>query len=172
MASRPIGQVKTSSIKPASLRAAWADHAWWSSLPEPSWPASGPKLFLAAIALLGAMATMSWLLLHQSPGTSAWLPPCLFHELTGLFSPGRGITRAAHALVHGQWARAWSMNWLALVGLAALSIELFDRIASQPAFWATARAWLPDARPWAVLVLVFVIGRNLPWPPFSGWAPI
>lgn len=111
------------------------------------------------------------LLLSQAPGQSAWLPPCLFHSLTGLYCTGCGITRALHALVHGDLARAWSMNALAMLALPLAAALWIHEGMGRP---ACVERWLSkarDARVWAGLVLVFTLGRNLPWPPFTGWAP-
>lgn len=120
--------------------------------------------FLAAGALLAAF--FFW---HHAPGQSRWLPPCMFYSATGLLCPGCGITRALHALAHGHLVLAFSMNAMAMTGLLAGTIELADRIAGQPGWWARPRALLHDARIWCAFILVFVIARNLPW--FSFLAP-
>lgn len=43
-----------------------------------------------------------------------WMPKCLFHTLTGWDCPGCGAQRMAHALLHGEFARAWHSNALLL----------------------------------------------------------
>lgn len=118
------------------------------------------------------MATsVAIVLSHHTPGQSSLLPPCLFHSLTGLFCTGCGITRAFHALVHGDLARAWSMNPLAVLALPTVAVLWLHEGLARPASLEPTLRWLRDARVWAVVVLVFTIGRNLPWAPFSGWAP-
>lgn len=140
---------------PTSLSAPRTRQQWWVQT------ALGSAVVLAGLAVL-------W---THTPGESRWLPPCLFHQLTGLFCPGCGLTRALHALAHGNLVRAWSMNPLTVLGLFAFLVEWADRGLGQPAAWRRGRAVLHDARVWAVVVLVFMVGRNLPWMPFAAWAP-
>lgn len=121
----------------------------------------------------GALASLlvASLLWHQAPGHSHWLPPCVFHTFTGLFCTGCGITRAVYALVHGDVLSAWSMNPLAVLALPVAVVLWLDVGLHRPARLQPWLAPLRDARVWAVVVLVFTIGRNLPWAPFAGWAP-
>jgi hypothetical protein len=144
---------------------------WAAKLPALQWPTTRKGWAIAiGVGAMTASAAIA-ILATQTPGESSLLPPCMFHAATGLFCPGCGITRAMHALVRGDLIKAWQMNPLALIGLAAFALELMDRAIGQPSWWGKARAVLHDARGWAVLVIVFVIGRNLPWMPFVAWAP-
>ena len=52
---------------------------------------------------------------------SGFYPRCLFLQLTGWECPGCGSQRAIHALMHGDWAGAWSYN-RALPFLVALMV--------------------------------------------------
>jgi len=130
------------------------------------------KAWWGATAALASLTTAgAWVLWHQTPGQSAWLPPCLFHSLTGLYCTGCGITRAAHALVHGDLAGAWSMTALAVLGIPpALFLWAFYGLG-KPSFLERVALLLQDARTWAVLVLGFTVLRNLPWAPFTALAP-
>lgn len=145
--------------------------SWLLRLPDIRWPRTRKSKILGACILAVGASALTVLLLNHTPGSSALLPPCVFHLATGLYCPGCGITRALHALVHGDLARAWSMNPLALLGLGTFLVELLDRSLGQPNWWSVPRAVLHSARVWATVVIVFVIGRNLPWFPFSTWAP-
>lgn len=98
----------------------------------------------------------------SEPGKSAWLPPCIFHRVTGLHCPGCGNTRALHALLHGDVAASLSYNLL-LIPMVVCMIALVVR----PDL-ATKR-WL--CRTIAGTTLAFFLLRNLPWPPFSLLAP-
>lgn len=133
-------------------------------LPPWRWWLTTALLLLAAVALW-------WLFQHHAPGTSRWLPPCLFHALTDLYCPGCGITRALHALAHGQLAVAWRMNPLAMLALPIAAILWLDEGLGRWPAWQRVLSPMRDARLWATLVIVFIVGRNLPWPPFAGWAP-
>ena len=54
-------------------------------------------------------------LYQRGPFGQSWLPGCLFHKLTGLNCPGCGMTRAAHATLHGQLGEAFRFNPLGMV---------------------------------------------------------
>ena len=116
-----------------------------------------------------AAALGTGLLLAFPPGQGSLWPGCLFHAATGLYCPGCGITRCAAALLRGDVATAWAMNPLALVALAVAPLALAAR--ALPSALAARVSRLADARVWATGVIVFFIGRNLPWWPFASWAP-
>jgi Protein of unknown function (DUF2752) len=125
----------------------------------------------AALAVLPAAAGV-WALRSFDPNVAGNpFPPCLFHAVTGLWCPGCGLTRCAHALVHFDLARAFEMNALAMVAAPVLALLA-----------ARSAGWLPPSlserlRPltsltfWFALVAAFAVLRNLPWPPFSWLAP-
>ena len=119
---------------------------------------------LGALALLGAWGALQ----YHAPGQSAFLPPCLFHSLTGLLCTGCGITRAAHALAHGNVALALSMNPLAVAGLPAGAMVWLNEGLGRPARLDAWVRWLRDARAWAVVVLAFTVVRNVPGVTFLG----
>lgn len=128
--------------------------------------------WLAGAAILVAAATGVWLLWHHDPNTAGSIfPPCMFRALTGWYCIGCGMTRAMHALVHGDILRALAMNPLGVIMLVLGPLMLLH-----------ARGWRPRAlRPlmsvatspilWLTLLPAFWIGRNLPWWPFTLLAP-
>jgi hypothetical protein len=125
-----------------------------------------------------AIAAMTWLLYRFDPNAAGSpVPPCLFYRLTGFYCPGCGITRALHALVHGDLARAWAMNPLLFVLLLGLPPLVLQAIGHQPLLPAhprlTARVLdvLNSAKFWVGLLLAFWFLRNLPWWPFAWMAP-
>ncbi len=63
------------------------------------------------------------------------------------------------------------MNPLAVAGLPVAVTLWVNRGIGHPAWLERWVAPLRDARVWATLVVVFTVGRNLPWVPFVGWAP-
>jgi hypothetical protein len=98
-------------------------------------------------------------------------PACVFHQLTGLYCPGCGMTRALHALVHFDLLRAIRMNaffTLSLPIFALLILRLFHSLPTAMEKFVTpfTTPW-----PWVFLVPVFGILRNLPWYPFYWLAP-
>jgi len=133
-------------------------------------PRTSSLAFDMRTAVVGAAAVLTLLgaaVLWVFQPESLW--PCVFHAITGLHCPGCGLTRMLHALVHGDVARAWSMNPLAMIALPLLAAML--------AQWGLARPMLPawfdryahDGRVWIVALLAFGVLRNLPM--FAWMAP-
>jgi hypothetical protein len=126
----------------------------------PSLPLFRPAMTATAVL---ALALGVWLLRTFDPNTAgSFFPSCLFHDLTGWYCPGCGLTRALHALVHFDPWRALAMN-----PLLVLSLPLLALMALQG---ATQRSLLPafvariafDGRWWIGALLVFGVVRNLP----------
>ena len=128
-------------------------------LPRASRPATTALAVAAICAVLGGI----WLLRTFDPSTAgSWFPSCLFHDITGWYCPGCGLTRALHALVHFDPWRALAMN-----ALFVLSLPLLVAMALHG---ASPRAVLPravarvafDGRWWIGALLLFGVARNLP----------
>ena len=105
------------------------------------------------MSLLALAAVVLWHV--DTVAGAAWLPACLFHQLSGLHCPGCGATRALHALVHWQFLQALKCNALLMGLMVALPAwvvagrRLSMRTQVQLA-WATA-----------VVFVAFFILRNL-----------
>ena len=119
------------------------------------------RLTLAAggLALLVGVAVVGWV----EPRGQIFFPRCWIHETTGLLCPGCGSTRALHAMLHGDWRRAWELNPLAVLAMpfvAGLGVRQVHGVM-------TGRWWPnPLARGWVLGglmlgMLAFGIGRNL-----------
>ena len=54
------------------------------------------------------------------PSRHALTPPCPYLTLLGLACPGCGLTRATHALLHGDITRAFAFNPWAFLAVPAL----------------------------------------------------
>ena len=121
-------------------------------------PPKWAVLCAAAVVLAGACV----LLYRVDPYRTPWLPKCLFHELTHLYCPGCGGTRALYHLLHGHILRSLRCNLL-LVPLGSLAVAVYLRPR-----WGTARI---AAYATLVTVLLYWILRNLPFRPFSLLAP-
>lgn len=125
------------------------------------------------MVLLGSLAL--WLRSADLASPPRFLPRCAFHEFTGLYCPGCGNTRAAHALLHGDVAGALRQNAFSVV---ALPFVVYFA-------WRAWQGWLDPKRlrplPFAIrqwqivsvvtLFLFFSVLRNLPCPPFDWLAP-
>ena len=122
-----------------------------------------------ACAFAGAGA---YLVTHDPSAGGSRYPSCVFHELTGLWCPGCGLTRGAHALLRGDVVGAVSMNVFTPLVVAAITLTWFG--------WLR-RAWGRPIRPFAhriptwtgpalfVLVIAYGVVRNLPG--FGALAP-
>jgi hypothetical protein len=105
----------------------------------------------------------------------AWfMPPCLFHAVTGLNCPGCGSFRALHALLHGDILVAFDYN----IAVMTVAVPLGAYFFLDQLFAAVLGRGLPSLRirpavVWAVAaaILVFTILRNIPVAPFTWLAP-
>ena len=126
----------------------------------------------AALAVL-ALVTAAALLRQSGPGVS-WLPGCLLHDLTGLHCPGCGMTRTAHASLHGRISEAFRLNPVGMVLLplagAGVGLEIAGWVRGRP---LPIRLHLGVAGGWVILALVvsFWVFRNIPQWPFTLLAP-
>ncbi|CAL9608871.1 hypothetical protein SUDANB105_05577 [Streptomyces sp. enrichment culture] len=128
-------------------------------------PAAGrlavPAGVLAAVA--GAFAYVG----AVDPNEPGHYPVCPLLRLTGLYCPGCGGLRSAHAVVHGDLAAALQANAVAVAGYALFAVAWTVWVV-RAARGRPLRLDLRSAHLWAVgaLVLVFTVVRNLP---FGGW---
>lgn len=126
------------------------------------WLAGGVLLAAAGFLILRA----------NDPNTAGSLfAPCLFHTLTSWWCAGCGITRALHALTHGDVVRAFGMNPLAMMLLPFAALAFAWGGGIRPAWAALVIAMLSKPMLWIVLIPAYWIARNLPWPAFSWMAP-
>ncbi|MFD5711054.1 MULTISPECIES: DUF2752 domain-containing protein [Streptomyces] len=120
-------------------------------------PAGVLAAVAAAFAYVGAV----------DPNEPGHYPACPLLRLTGLYCPGCGGLRSAHALVHGDLPAALQANAVAVAGYALFAVAWTVWVVRA----ARGRPFRVDPRSahlWAAgaLVLVFTVVRNLP---FGGW---
>ena len=131
-----------------------------------------PLHVLVATAALAAAASGTALLYRYDPNAAGNpFPPCMFHALTGYWCIGCGMTRALHALAHGEVLRAFSMNPLAMTMLAISPLLLGWKLGWRPAWLRPLVAVVAEPKFWLVLLPLYWIARNLPWFPFTLLAP-
>ncbi|CAM5248650.1 DUF2752 domain-containing protein [Streptomyces fumanus] len=120
-------------------------------------PAGVLAAVAAAFAYVGAV----------DPNEPGHYPACPLLSLTGLYCPGCGGLRSAHAVVHGDLPAALQAN--------ALAVAAYLGFAALWAVWVVRAARGRPPRPgpgpvhlWSLgaLLLVFTVVRNLP---FGGW---
>jgi len=139
-----------------------------------SWYSTRAQIALAACACGGAAA----FLFAVDPNRHAVYPQCLLYNTTGIYCAGCGATRAMHALLHGRILEALHDNALFVVVLPLL---LYVSGSYALAAWR-ANAWpqIPvDSRRLAwrggvffLLMIAFMVARNLPGWPFDWLKPI
>ncbi|MFF5568607.1 DUF2752 domain-containing protein [Streptomyces sp. NPDC012623] len=119
---------------------------------------------LATLAAIGAAFTYVGLV---DPNESGHYPVCPLYALTGLYCPGCGGLRSAHAVAHGDLVTALGANAVAVAGYAVFAVGWL-------VWLVRARKGLPAPLPrrpvhwWAIgaVFLVFTVVRNLP---FGSW---
>jgi hypothetical protein len=96
---------------------------------------------------------------------------CVFHQVTGLYCPGCGGTRAMHALVHFDLPGALAMNALPFIAAPLLGLLALREATTLPALAQRWTRFVANPWFWAALVGGFTVLRNLPWAPFAALAP-
>ncbi|MFJ8633450.1 DUF2752 domain-containing protein [Streptomyces sp. NPDC093568] len=120
-----------------------------------------PAGVLAAVA--GAFAYVG----AVDPNEPGHYPACPLLRFTGIYCPGCGGLRSAHAVIHGDLPAALQANALAVGGYALFAVLLTVWLI-RSARGRPFRLELSSVQLWAAgaLLLVFTVVRNLP---FGGW---
>jgi len=117
-------------------------------------------------AVIAGLCLAVFLLYFFPPAETRFYPRCIFHAVTGLECPGCGSLRAAHSVLHGDFAMAFRLNPLlfVLLPLAGLTWVFYRPagLSAVPAKWI-----------WTLLGVIIAFGvlRNLPLTPFSYFNP-
>ncbi len=80
---------------------------------------------LKHIAMIAVLTIIVTLYYWVDPASCAWIPKCVFHEITGLDCPGCGSQRMLHALLHGDFAAAWEANAFIICAAPLLALMLW-----------------------------------------------
>ncbi|MFD0314343.1 DUF2752 domain-containing protein [Streptomyces flavalbus] len=120
-------------------------------------PAGMLAAVAAAFAYVGAV----------DPNEPGHYPACPLLYYTGVFCPGCGGLRSAHAVVHGDLGAALQANAVAVAGYALFAVVWAVWVV-RAARGRPTRFELRNAHLWTVgtLLLLFTVVRNLP---FGGW---
>lgn len=130
---------------------------------HPSLPNRNDLILLGILFALAAAACTVVLLVPPGSKYAGWLPECKFHELTGLYCPGCGSTRALFSLLHGDLMSSLHNNLLLIPCGLTVVLLIVKKDLSPNRYTAIVIV--------AVLV-VFMILRNIPCMPFTLLAPI
>lgn len=136
-------------------------------LPRPRSRADGLLLRVAAplVTLAGAGAAFAYVG-AVDPNQPGHYPLCPLLHYTGLYCPGCGGLRAAHAVAHGDLATAFGSNALVVAGFAVFACGWIVWLAvavrgRPPRIALPSRNW-----PWwtlGALFVTFTVVRNLPF---------
>lgn len=97
------------------------------------------------------------------------LPSCYLYELTGIYCPGCGCTRAVYALIHGDVILSLKQNPLVIVSLAALFVLYIELVFR--AFGKKLRTFVHSKYfLWGtfIVIMIYTVLRNI----FPQLAPI
>ena len=123
----------------------------------------------------GLVAGALFVATHNPASAGSPFPSCVFHQATGLWCPGCGLTRGAYQLLHGHVGAALSYNIFTPLALAAIVIVWVGmgcgcRLARHRfGCHRDAGRWLAITT--AILLLVYGVLRNVPVAPLRALAP-
>jgi hypothetical protein len=138
-------------------------------------PLSGFARRAAPIACAGATIVAATFLATHDPGAGDSLfPRCAFHQVTGLWCPGCGLTRGLYQMMHGHIGAALGYNVFTPVAVVAIVAAWLGWLrvswgASPIRIPHRGARWLAITAP--ALILVYGVLRNLPVAPLRALAP-
>ena len=126
-------------------------------------------LRLSAAAGVAALAGGAAVVAYFDPTQTHFLPVCPFFALTGFACPGCGLTRAFHALFHGDIITAIDFNaltpiWAVIFAYVGLSLALMAIRGRGLPMWPTNPRFMSV---FGVFLLTFGVLRNIPVYPFT-----
>ncbi|MEU2109768.1 DUF2752 domain-containing protein [Streptomyces sp. NPDC019507] len=140
--------------------------------PPPAPPAPPPlrRRLAAPLATMAVVAGAFAYVGAVDPNEPGHYPVCPLLRFTGIYCPGCGGLRSAHAFVHGDLGTAFGANALAVAGYLLFAVLwagwLVRAAGAKPVRITLGPAWW-----WGLgaLLAVFTVVRNLPFG--SGLAP-
>ncbi|ANP57012.1 hypothetical protein AVL59_37200 [Streptomyces griseochromogenes] len=137
------------------------------TVPHPVPPASAWRRLAVPGGLLAAVAGAFAYVGTVDPNQPGHYPVCPLYRLTGLYCPGCGGLRSAHAFIHGDFLAALRDNAAgvaAYLGFAVLwTVWVVRAVRGLPVRFELSSA---QVRVVVALLLVFTVVRNLP---VGGW---
>ncbi|MFC3234683.1 DUF2752 domain-containing protein [Streptomyces nitrosporeus] len=137
-----------------------------SGQPPPRTPARASRLrgLLAPAGVMAVVVGAFGYVAAVDPNESGHYPACPLLRFTGVFCPGCGGLRSAHAFAHGDLATAFGANAAAVLGYAVFAAVWLLWVV-RAAQGRQLRIGLTNTHWWAVgaALLVFSVVRNLPF---------
>ncbi len=106
-----------------------------------------------------------------NPTDIKWLPPCIFHSITGFICPGCGGQRAFHELLHGNITKAFHNNLLIFVVMPMILLKITNELKGKVREIGTGTNICSQSIFLLLLIVVFTILRNIPYYPFTQLVP-
>ncbi|MFF8318212.1 DUF2752 domain-containing protein [Streptomyces bobili] len=134
-------------------------------------PAPAPATLLSRLAVptgvLAAVVGAFTYVAAVDPNEPGHYPVCPLLQVTGLYCPGCGGLRSAHAFAHGDLVTALHANAMAVAGYAVFAV-LWTVWVVRAARGRPVRLDPGPVQLWTLgaLLLVFTVVRNLP---YGGW---
>jgi Protein of unknown function (DUF2752) len=110
-------------------------------------------------------ASAAFIATHNPGAAGSGFPVCMFHQTTGLWCPGCGLTRGTYQLLHGHVGAALSYNIFTPIALAAIVVAWWGWVRVS---WGGAPIRLPRATGrWSAILLptlliAYGVLRNMP----------
>ncbi|MEU7277751.1 DUF2752 domain-containing protein [Streptomyces sp. NPDC045431] len=133
--------------------------------PTPA-PAPPPlvRRLAAPVGTLAAVAAAFAYVGAVDPNEPGHYPVCPLLRFTGLYCPGCGGLRSAHAFIHGDLAAALGANAVAVAGYVAfavlMALWLVRAVRAQPVRIDIGQLWVWS---FGALLVLFAVVRNLPF---------
>lgn len=117
------------------------------------------------VPFLSAAIVTGCALLHFYPPSTLHLPPCIFHEVTGLYCPGCGAARALHHLMNLEFGAAVHCNPLFVAAVPFLIYMFAIKGLGAMGLWSGPEIRLSHNASWALtaVVIAWWVVRNLPF---------
>lgn len=130
-------------------------------------PGSGPGRLAVPAGVLAAVVGAFAYVGAVDPNEPGHYPACPLLRYTGVYCPGCGGLRSAHAVVHGDFLTALQDNAMAVAGYVLFAV-VWTVWVVRAARGRPLRIDLGPVQLWAAgaLLLVFTVVRNLP---VGGW---
>ncbi|MER6095521.1 DUF2752 domain-containing protein [Streptomyces sp. NPDC001728] len=141
-------------------------HAWPGGPfgPPPAPPRSAVRRLLVPVGVLAGVAAAFAYVGTVDPNEPGHYPVCPLLRFTGIYCPGCGGLRSAHAFVHGDLPAALGANALAVIGYGVFAVVmalwLIRAARGVPMRLALSPAWS-----WGIgaVLALFTLVRNLPF---------
>ncbi|MET4643522.1 DUF2752 domain-containing protein [Streptomyces sp. NPDC006539] len=127
-------------------------------------PRSAVRRLATPLGVMAAVVAAFGYVGAVDPNQPGHYPVCPLLRFTGLYCPGCGGLRSAHAVAHGDIAAALGSNALAVVGYAIFAVVWVVWMV-RASRGLPLRINLPPVYWWGIgaVLLIFAVVRNLPF---------